>query len=65
AQMAVVWGCRSVFIGLPSTTDEIIRNAIDGLVRLKQLKEGESVIVTAGVPAGIPGHTNMILTQVV
>lgn len=65
AQMALVWGCRSVFIGLPSTTDEIIRNAIDGLVRLKQLRDGESVIVTAGVPAGIPGHTNMILTQVV
>ena len=64
-QMSLVWGCEAIFVGLPSTTDEIIANAIDGFSRLKRLKSGDKVIVTAGVPAGIAGHTNMILNQIV
>lgn len=64
-QMAVVWGVESIHIGLPSTTDEIIECSMDGFLRYKRLKVGDSVIVTAGVPAGEPGHTNLILHQIV
>jgi pyruvate kinase len=65
AQMAVVWGVEAVSIPLPNTTDEIIANAIDGFLKKKRLKFGDLVIVTAGVPAGTPGNTNLILTQIV
>lgn len=64
-QMAVVWGCEAILIGLPATTDEIVARSLEGFARVKRLKEGDQVIVTAGVPAGVPGHTNMILTQTV
>jgi len=64
-QLAVVWGIDTVKIPLPENTDDIIRNAIDEFLAQKRLKLGELVIITAGIPAGSPGHTNMIVTQVV
>ena len=64
-QLAVVWGVEAVKIPLPSSTEEIIQNTIDEFLRQKRLKLGELVIITAGIPAGSPGHTNMIVTQVV
>jgi pyruvate kinase len=64
-QMAIVWGVESITIRLPETTDETIALAIDGFLRLKRLKMGDHVIITAGVPAGVVGNTNLIMTQVV
>jgi pyruvate kinase len=65
AQLAVVWGVEAIFMPLPATTDEQIENAIDVFVRHKRLKVGDHVIVSAGVPAGKAGNTNLIMTQVV
>jgi len=45
--------------------EDVIRDAIDEFLKQKRLKLGELVIITAGIPAGSPGHTNMIVTQVV
>ncbi len=64
-QLAVVWGVETVKISLPASTDDIIRRAIDEFFIEKRLKLGELVIITAGIPAGSPGHTNMIVTQIV
>ena len=64
-QLAVIWGVETVRIPLPESTDDIIRDAIDEFLVEKRLKLGELVIITAGIPAGTPGHTNMIVTQVV
>ena len=64
-QMAVVWGVESILVDPPSSTDDIVANATDGLLRKGRLKVGDQVIITAGVPAGVPGNTNLILTQVV
>ncbi len=65
AQMAVVWGVESICLPLPGTTDECVNTAIDAFLRKKKLKVGEMVVITAGVPAGRAGHTNMIMSQVV
>ncbi len=64
-QMAVVWGVEAITIALPDTTDETISRSIDGFLRFKRLKMGDHVIVTAGVPPGTVGNTNLIMTQVV
>jgi pyruvate kinase len=64
-QLSVVWGVDAIHIPLPGSTDEIVQNAMEGFVGHKRLKPGDSVIVTAGVPAGTPGHTNLILHEVV
>ncbi len=64
-QMAVVWGVEAIKVDLPTNTDEEIEGAIKEFVSCKRLKKGDMVIVTAGVPVGEPGNTNLILTQIV
>ena len=64
-QLSIVWGVETLKISPPETTESTIREAIDEFSRLKRLKLGELVIITAGVPPGTPGNTNMILTQMV
>lgn len=61
AQMAVVWGVEAVQVEKPQSTDISVRNATDAFVARKRLKSGDFVIVTAGVPAGQPGNTNLVL----
>jgi pyruvate kinase len=62
-QMAVVWGVETLLVDKPANTDETIQTALDAFLRKKRLQCGDHVIVTAGIPAGVPGNTNMILTQ--
>lgn len=64
-QMALVWGVEAIHVGLPSMTDELVWHSINGFRKSKRLKLGDQVIVTAGVPAGIPGNTNLILIETV
>jgi pyruvate kinase len=62
-QLAIVWGVESLLIPKSESTDETIQQAIDVFLRKKLLNCGDTVIITAGVPVGVPGNTNMILTQ--
>ncbi|MCW5941762.1 MAG: pyruvate kinase [Fimbriimonadaceae bacterium] len=64
-QMSVVWGVEAVSIDLPRTTDEIVASATARFLCDKRLKEGDTLVLTAGVPAGTPGNTNLILTHTV
>lgn len=65
AQMAVVWGVETICLPLFKTIDECIDQSLDAFLRKKKLKVGDMVVITAGVPAGKAGHTNMILSQLV
>ena len=62
-QLSVVWGVEAVLVPKPTNTDDTIHAALDTLLRHRKLNCGEHVIVTAGVPTGVPGNTNMILLQ--
>jgi pyruvate kinase len=62
-QMALVWGVDTVLVPPPTNTDETIQTALDCLIRQKRLNCGDQVIVTAGVPPGMAGNTNMILIE--
>lgn len=64
-QMSVVWGVEAILTSRPDSTDENVRHAVEAFVRHKRIKSGETVLVTAGVPAGTPGNTNLILSHVV
>lgn len=63
AQMAMVWGVDAILVDCPTNTDESVHRAVDAFYRRKRLKLGDIVIITAGVPAGQPGNTNLILTH--
>jgi pyruvate kinase len=64
-QMAVVWGVEALFVKSTADTQEAIHNAIDCFYRHKRLRHQDMVIITAGVPSGVPGNTNLIQTEIV
>ncbi len=64
-QLGIVWGVEAITMPLVESTDETVQGAIDAFLRRGRLQCGDSVIVTAGVPAGHAGNTNLIMTQVV
>jgi pyruvate kinase len=64
-QLAVVWGVTAIKVDRPKGTDEAISIALKEFRERNRLKLGDMVVVTAGVPIGVPGNTNLILTQVV
>jgi pyruvate kinase len=62
-QLSVVWGVEAALAELPKGTDQAIHRTIETFRRLKRVKRGDKVVVTAGVPAGMPGKTNMIMVR--
>jgi pyruvate kinase len=62
-QLSVMWGVDGLMMDTPNTTDRQISDAIDHFVHAKRLKLGDNVVITAGVPAGKPGNTNLIMLQ--
>jgi len=59
-RLSLVWGVNSIEIGEVNSVDELLDGAAE-LLRFKRLaKEGDYVVITAGVPVGIAGSTNMI-----
>ena len=64
-RMLVLWGVQPV-LGVSSlNSDEIVTNAVVGALAAGVIKDGDLVVVTAGVPAAMSGATNMIRVHVV
>jgi pyruvate kinase len=59
-ELSLVWGVIPMIQPQISTTDEAVERALASAKERNLLKEGELAVVTAGVPMGIPGTTNMI-----
>lgn len=57
-QLSLVWGVQSFEVAAASSTDEMVRHLDRMLVETKRAKDGELVVVVAGVPPGISGTTN-------
>jgi pyruvate kinase len=64
-QLALSWGVYPVLVDRGVNTDEIIGEAVEGAARIGIVKQGDTVVLTAGVPTGVPGRTNLIKVQVV
>ena len=64
-QLALSWGVYPVLVAPGANTDETIDVAVAGAARLGIVKEGDTVVLTAGIPFGVPGRTNLIKVQVV
>lgn len=64
-QMSALWGVESLLLVLAKDTDEAVHHSIDAFHKRKKLKLGDKVVVTAGAPPGVPGHTNMIMVETV
>jgi len=64
-KLALVWGVNSLKLAEVDTTDKIFDLALDGAKEAGFIKEGELVIITAGVPVGVAGATNLMKVHLV
>lgn len=63
--MNMSWGIVPGLIDEQSDTDKLIASAIEKSVELGMLKKGDLVVVTAGVPLGVSGNTNLMRVETV
>lgn len=63
--LALVWGVSSIVGDVAYTTDKVLNVAIDRGLETNLLKNGDRVIITAGVPVGKSGTTNMMKVHVI
>lgn len=59
-RLALSWGVTPVLIPNLSSLDELFEIAPNYLQTLGYIKPGDKIVITAGVPVGSPGRTNMI-----
>lgn len=59
-QLSLSWGVTPIWIARESTADDLFEEAIKAAEEAGYIKKGDKVVLTAGVPLGIPGRTNMI-----
>ena len=65
AFMSLVWGVEAALIPPPDYGDETYAHAVEAFQHARRLKTGDTIVFTAGVPAGTPGNTNLIMIQTV
>ena len=58
--LTLAWGVETVLVPMVSHTDDMIRQVDKALTENGYINEGERVVIIAGSPPGVAGHTNMI-----
>ena len=64
-QLAISWGVKPLLSGEVDSTDRMFSLAVDVARKEGVVKPGETVVITAGVPLGKSGTTNLIKAEVV
>jgi pyruvate kinase len=59
-QASLLWGVTPLLIEKKSDTEDLFKEAVWAAVKAGLVKQGDTVILTAGVPLGVTGNTNMI-----
>ena len=64
-QLAISWGIHPCLVGNVDSTDRLFSLSVDAARKEGLVNPGETVVITAGVPIGRSGSTNLIKAQVV
>jgi pyruvate kinase len=59
-QMALMWGVTPILMSKEETTKELFDEAIHLAKKHGLVENGDTVVLTAGMPLGVSGKTNMI-----
>lgn len=59
-QMNLYWGVTPVWIPRENSADDLFDDAVRAAQEAGYIKKGDTVVLTAGVPLGVSGRTNMI-----
>ena len=58
--VSLYWGVTPILLKTKRTTDDMIGSVERELLRRNLAKRGELIVITAGVPVGVAGSTNMM-----
>ena len=64
-QLNLSWGVIPVAVEEKTNTDELFAHSVECAIRDKLLENGDLVVITAGIPLGISGTTNMLKVHIV
>lgn len=59
-QLNLLWGVSPLLLKQENSTDELFSDAVAEAKKAGYVKSGDVVVITAGVPLGMAGTTNMI-----
>lgn len=60
SQLNLTWGVETFLGPKVDTTDEMVRQVDEELLRIGRCRKGDTVIITAGSPPGVSGSTNLV-----
>lgn len=60
AQLNLLWGVNPILLKKEDNAEELFADAVEEARKAGFVKSGDTVVITAGVPLGIVGKTNMI-----
>lgn len=63
--MTLVWGVEVVDIPQPADTDAMMQAAQEACQAQGYIQQGDLVVITAGVPVGVSGKTNLLKVEMV
>ncbi len=64
-RLILIWGVQPVLIGDAKSTDEIFDLSVEKAIEQGYIDNGDLVVITAGVPVGVSGATNLIKVHIV
>ncbi len=64
-QLNMSWGVLPVLVEEKNSTDDLLEHAVDMAEKQNLVKSGDLVVVTAGIPLGISGTTNLLKVHTV
>jgi pyruvate kinase len=59
-QLALTWGVETFLVPTVAHTDEMVKQVDRALLAGGHCRRGDSVVIVAGSPPGIPGSTNAL-----
>jgi pyruvate kinase len=60
SQLALSWGVETFVVPRVDSTDDMVRQVNDELLRLERAQVGDIVVIVAGTPPGTAGSTNTL-----
>lgn len=64
-QLSMSWGVHPLLMENALNTDDLFTNAEEAGKKAGYIKDGDIAVITAGVPVGVPGTTNILKVHVV
>lgn len=64
-RLTVTWGVQPLLVKAGGDNDEVLARAQLAAKQHGLVRDGDLVVISAGVPVGVPGRTNLIRVQVI